>query len=587
MINSSRAFPFLVWGRELSVRGARVDLMAGLTGAILVLPQGVAFAAIAGMPPEYGLYCAIVPAIVAALFGSSHHLISGPTTAISLVVYSNISDLAAPFSEQYIGLVLSLTLLAGLFQLGLGVARLGVLINFVSHSVILGFTSGAAILIATSQLGGFFGISLEAGHSFLTTWASFARGVAGSNPYVLAVSLLTLGSALALRAWRPRLPALLLAMVAGSAFSFALGGHEHGVKLVGALPGRLPPFALPPFDLEVVYQLAAGALAVAMLGLAEAASIARSVAVKSRQRIDSNQEFIGQGLSNIVGSFFSGYASSGSFTRTGVNYEAGAKTPLAAVFSAVFVAVILLLVSPLTAWLPMPCMAGVIMVVAANLIDMKQVRTVVRASKAEAGVMAITFLSTLFLKLEVAIFAGVMLSLLLYLKRTSNPHFTVLAPADLPTGRHFLDVSHAQVAECPQLKVLRLDGSIFFGAVNHIEESLHAIIRENPEQCHILIVASGINFIDVSGCEMIFQENSELHAEGRELYLCSVKDEVAAILDRGGCLTRLARSNVFLDKADAVAAIVRHRLDPERCRACRARVFLECAQQPGPAQDSS
>jgi SulP family sulfate permease len=577
-------FPFLAWIGELNQKVLKADLVAGLTGAVLVLPQGVAFASIAGLPAQYGLYCAIVPAIVAALFGSSRHLISGPTTAISLVVFSNLSALAAPMSQDYISLALSLALLVGLLQLGLGLARMGVLINFVSHSVMLGFTTGAAILIATTQVKHFFGIELPPGESFIHTWLDFLTRMDETNWRVLSLAGFTFLCALVIKSVRPRYPAMLIAMILGSGLNWLLSGHLHGVALVGALPQTLPPFHIPDLDLNIVRELAPGALAICMLGLTEATSIAKAVAAKSDQRIDNNQEFIGQGLSNIVGSFFSAYASSGSFTRTGVNYESGAKTPLAGVSSALFLAVILLIVTPLMAWLPIPCMAGVILLVAMNLVSPSRIRMVLRTSRGESAVMILTFLATLFFKLEIAVLSGVLLSLILYLERTSHPRFTVLAPAEMPHGRRFLDARHAGLQECPQLMVLRLEGSIFFGAVNYIENNLNAFIQKHPEQRHILIVASGMNFIDVTGCEMLFHENSELFSGGRMLYLCSIKPKVDEVLRRGGCLSRFKEQNIFADKAEAVSYIVPH-LDPERCRVCTARVFKECSQMPGPISE--
>ncbi len=575
----NRLFPFLGWKGLLTRKSLRADLAAGLTGAVIVLPQGVAFAAIAGLPPEYGLYTAIVPVIVAALFGSSLHLVSGPTTAISLVVFAQVSALHAPGDPEYVRMVLTLTFLAGAVQLGLGVARLGMVINFVSHSVVVGFTAGAAVLIITSQLGHFLGISGLPRGEFLETWAACLGRLGEANWRVVLIAALTLVLSFALKKRWPRMPAMFVGMVTASLLSLALDGAAHGVKLVGALPDGLPSLSLPDFSPHVLQTLFPGALAIAMLGLAEAVSIARSVAVSTGQRIDNNQEFIGQGLSNLVGSFFSAYASSGSFTRTGVNHASGARSPMAAVFSALGVGAILLLVAPLTAYLPLPAMAGIIVLVAVFLVDTRQIRTIVTTSREDTVVLAATFLSTLFLDLEFAIFAGVILSLLIYLNRTSHPHFITLAPVESKGARHFVDNTGGRFPECPQLKVLRLDGSIFFGAVNHISEALEKTIAASPEQCHILVVASGVNFMDVSGCEMIFHEGHTLHTGGRALYLCSVKPEVMRILNRGGCLAQVGQENVFGDKCEALGAIV-PRLDPERCRECEARIFLECAGQP-------
>jgi SulP family sulfate permease len=572
-------FPFLRWRGLVNRRTVRADLVAGITGAIIVLPQGVAFAIIAGLPPEYGLYSAMVPAIIAALFGSSYHLISGPTTAISIVVFSTISPLAAPASPEYISMVLTLTFLAGLFQLALGVARLGALVNFVSHSVVVGFTAGAAVLIATSQMSNIIGVAIPKKHSFIHIWVEVLSRISDTNLYVLSIALVTLVVALVFKIVLPRWPGMLIAMIAGSFMAVLFGAKDHGVRLVGALPAHLPPLSGPDLTTASVRQLAPAALAVAMLGLTEAVSIARSVATKSEQRIDSNQEFIGQGLSNVVGSFFSSYAASGSFTRTGVNYSAGAKTPMAAVFAAASLAVILLLIAPLTAYLPIPSMAGILLLVAYSLIDVHHIRRITRTSRPEAMVLLTTFLATLFVELEFAIYVGVILSLLLYLNRTSHPHFVTIVPNPESNRRSFINILHMPMPECPQLKVIRIDGSIFFGAVNHIAEEIDRLRKQNPEQCHIMVIGSGINFIDVAGCEMLATEAHSLHLTGGKLYLCGLKSDVLEVLRRGGYLQQIGEENIFRTKTEAIRSIV-SRLDPQRCRYCKARIFNECAQMP-------
>jgi SulP family sulfate permease len=574
-------FPPAGWWPQVGRRTMRADLLAGLTGAIIVLPQGVAFAMIAGLPPEYGLYTAIVPAIIAALFGSSFHLVSGPTTAISIVLFTTVSPLVPVGSPAYIEMVLTITFLAGLFQLALGIARLGALVNFVSHSVVVGFTAGAALLIGTSQLSNFLGVPGSKRHAFVHVWADLLQHLSAINPVVVVIALTTLVFALLFKRYLPRLPGMLAAMVIGSLLSLLLNGKEHGVRLVGSLPAHLPPFSLPDLSTANVRNLAPAALAVAMLGLAEAVSIARAVATRSQQRIDSNQEFIGQGLANMVGSFFSSYASSGSFTRTGVNFDAGARTPLAAVFAAVALTLILLLIAPLTAYLPIPAMAGVLLLVAWNLIDFHHITTIVRTSRQEAAVLVVTFLATLLVELEFAIYVGVILSLLLYLNRTSHPGFVTLVPEHQDDHQRFINIERKDLPECPQLKILRVDGSLFFGAVNYFAEELHAVTRSNPEQAHILIVGGGINFIDVAGAETLANEAHRLHLEGRKLYLCSLKGEVVETLHRGGYIDRIGEENILGSKVAAIRALV-PRLDPERCRICVLRVFNECSQMPSP-----
>jgi SulP family sulfate permease len=264
-----------------------------------------------------------------------------------------------------------------------------------------------------------------------------------------------------------------------------------------------------------------------------------------------------------------------------LNYNAGAKTPLAAVFAALTLAAILLLVAPLTAYLPIPAMAGILVLVAWSLIDFTHIAHIVRVSRQESAVLAVTFFSTLFVQLEFAIYVGVILSLLLYLNRTAHPHFVTLAPDPGSPRRTLTNIEKKLLPECPQLKIVRVDGSIFFGAVDHVALELDAIARESPLQAHILIVGSGINFIDLAGCAMLSQETRRLRVNGRMLYLCSLKGDAREILTRGGCIKSIGEENVFSSKVEALARIVL-RLDPERCRVCTLRIFRECAQMPGP-----
>jgi len=564
-----RLFPFLRWLPAVNRATLRADLFAGITGAFIVLPQGVAFAMIAGLPPEYGLYTAIVTPIVAALFGSSRQLVSGPTTAISIIVFSTLSPFAEPGTPAYVQMALTLTFMAGVYQAAAGLARMGSLINFVSHSVVVGFTAGAAILIAAGQLKHALGIDVPRGISFISTMHILLRDLELVNPREAVVAIATLVGAAALKTWRPQWPGLLIAMVIGGLLGQALGGEAGGIRLLGELPARLPPLSRPDLSADAIRLLAPGALAVALLGLIEALSIARAIAVNSNQHINGNQEFIGQGLSNMVGSFFSAYAGSGSFTRSGINYQAGARTPLSSVFAAVILTLILLLVAPLTAYLPLSAMGGVILVVAFKLIDVRHIREIVKTSGSETAVLGVTFLGTLFFELEFAIYAGVLLSLALYLARTSHPHITVLAPDPDDPRRRLTDLEEKPLVECPQLRIIRIDGSLFFGAVNHVAEALERIDR------HVLIVGVGINFIDVSGVLMLTHEVVRGRKQGRHIFLCRLHHDVNDVLQHGGHLEVIGKDRVFSTDASAIAEIF-ERLDRGICRRCTARIFEEC-----------
>ncbi|MEK6663068.1 MAG: SulP family inorganic anion transporter [Pseudomonadota bacterium] len=574
-----KLLPFLRWWPMVNRTTARADLTAGLTGALIVLPQGVAFATIAGLPPEYGLYAAMVPTIIAALFGSSWHLVSGPTTAISIAVFASVSPFAEPGSQHFIGMVLTLTFFTGVFQLILGLARMGALVNFISHTVVIGFTAGAAMLIAGSQIRNFFGVDIPRGTPFFDILKLFALHLNNINPYVASVAALTLLSGILVKKFMPKLPYMIVAMIIGSLAALLLndffgGLAQTGIKTIGALPAHLPPFSHPDFSLDAIRHMIFPALVVTMLALTEAVSIARSVAVKSEQRIDGNQEFIGQGLSNFIGSFFSGYASSGSFNRSGVNFASGAKTPLAAVFASIFLLVVLLLVAPLAAYLPNAAMAGLLFLVAWGLIDFHHIIAIAKASRAESVILWVTLIGTL-INLEKGIFFGILLSLMFYLYRTSRPQVKAVVPDPAPGSYHHISAEGHD--ECPQVKMVRINGSVFFGAVDHVQQALHEIDEQHPRQKHVLIVASGVNFIDIAGAEMLAQEARRREKLGGGLYFYRVKESVCGTLRKGPYIGDIGRDNIFPIKARPIEAIY-PKLDSDLCRNCQARIFPECQQ---------
>jgi len=576
MIQLVKIFPFILWFRLTTIETIKADFFAGLTGAIIVLPQSVAFATIAGMPPEYGLYAAMVVPIIAALFGSSFHLISGPTTAISIVVFAAVSKYAAPGSEEFVALALTLTFLAGVYQLVFGLAKFGLLVNFVSHNVVIGFTAGAAILIASSQIPYILGIHIPRGEGFINTWIDLYSGVGEFNIYLLIVGLGTLVSAIIIKLIRPKFPYLLIGMFVGGFLAFYLSSFTDSIETVGVMPAYLPPLSSPNFSLSSLKSLAPEAFAIALLGLIEASSIGRSIATKSNQRINPSQEFIGQGTSNIVGSFFSGYASSGSFTRTGVNFESGARTPLSAILAALFLMVIVLLVGPLISYLPYAAMAGIILIVAYNLIDFQSIKKTFTYSKSESVIFTATFLSTLLFELEFAIYLGVLLSLMLFIAKTSAPEVHTLAFGSPPGEdiRKLQSIRKTPLVQCPQLKIIRIDMSIYFGSINHIQKQISRIV-DNQRIYHILIVASGVNFIDLAGIEGLLIEHRRLKALNGDLYLVDVKSSTYEFMEKVNFVNEIGRENFFESKEEAIH-IVFDRLDRSKCEKCQALVFKEC-----------
>lgn len=407
------SFPFARWLPEYQQPGVvRADLLAGLTGAIVVLPQGIAFALLAGMPPHYGLYAAMVPCIIAALFGSSRLMVTGPANAISLTTMALIAPLAIPESEHYVVLVLTLSFLIGVIQIALGLGGAGKWVEKVPHSVIVGFTAGAAVLIINSQVGTLLGIEIARGTNVLETikQASAAIYQGQWRPQVLTLVLITL---VTMHLWKPLnrwIPAMLVAVIVGSIALVVLERYVAefaGIRKVSAIPGALPPLSYPVLSLEHLQLLFGPVLVMTLLASTEAMAIARALALKRNDAFDANQEFIGQGLANVGGSFFSAYPSSGSFNRSGVNLAANAQTPLAAICAAVFLLVILIFVSPLAEYLPYAVIAALLLAVAWNLIDLGQIRHEFRSGAHEWIPMVITGVGTVTISLEWAVLAGI------------------------------------------------------------------------------------------------------------------------------------------------------------------------------------
>lgn len=407
------SLPFTRWLPEYQKPGVvRADLLAGLTGAIVVLPQGIAFALLAGMPPHYGLYAAMVPCIIAALFGSSRLMVTGPANAISLTTMALIAPLAIPESEHYVVLVLTLSFLIGVIQITLGLGGAGKWVEKVPHAVIVGFTAGAAVLIINSQVGTLLGIEIARGTSVLDTIEQTVVAIHEGQwrPQVLALVLITL---ITMRLWQPFnrwIPGMLIAVIVGSVALVILERYFtefSGIRKVSAIPAALPPLSYPVLSLEHLQLLFGPVLVMTLLASTEAMAIARALALKRNDSFDANQEFIGQGLANVGGSFFSAYPSSGSFNRSGVNLAANAQTPLAAIGAAVFLLAILIFVSPLAEYLPYAVIAALLLAVAKNLIDMEQIRHEFRSGPQEWIPMVITGVGTVTISLEWAVLAGI------------------------------------------------------------------------------------------------------------------------------------------------------------------------------------
>jgi sulfate permease, SulP family len=591
----SRAFgssfgrAFGPWVRSVNPTTLRADLIAGVLSALLVLPQGFAFASLAGLPPEYGLYTALLPCVVAALWGSSWHMVTGPTNANSLALFATLAPLAAVGSPAYIQLALVVTVMVGVMQWLVGVLRLGSAANFISPSALRGFMTGAAALIALHSLIDFFGLKAPLQHGTGAVLSHLGESLGRSAPAALIVSSFTLVLAVVLKRLLPRWPYMLMALIAGSGLAYFMGG---AVSTVGTIPAIWPTFHLPEVKLDSLPELLSIAFALTIVAMGQAISVAKTIAARSGQAIDANREFRGQGAANIVGGFFSCYVACGSVNRSMPNFEAGARTPLAAVFSAGLLLLLLAFTAPLLSHIALPAIAALLLLVAWSLFDVPGWKKLWQQSRADFSIAAVTALATVSIRLEMAILLGTMLSLVVYLHRTSRPPMRVMgfdAPASgAQTERPFVVLANvteantqrnAALPECPQLKMIRMEGEVYFGAVPHVSDALRDLRAQPGAPKHLLVMAKSMNFIDAAAADLWRAELTARRAEGGDLYFHRPRPEVIAFWQRVDYIKALGEGHIFATKRAAISTIF-NRLDRDICARCTVRLFDECQALP-------
>ncbi|MBU1660171.1 MAG: STAS domain-containing protein [Chloroflexi bacterium] len=555
----------------------RPDIVAGLTVAVVLLPQAIAYAMIAELPPQVGLYSAIVAAIVGALWGSSNQLHTGPTNAASLLVLTILLPIAEPGTSEFLTAAGLMAVMVGVFRLVMGLARLGMLVNFVSDSVIIGFTAGAGMLISVNQLRHLLRLDFPSNPGLIITlrdiiahihaihWISLGLGAGG----IVLIAIV--------QRFESKWPAPFIVMSVAAAIVGGLGLDGQGVEVIGQIPRSLPPLAdLPLLDFELITQLFPGMLAVGALGLVEAMAIARSIAGQSGQRLDSNQEFVGQGMANIACGLFSGYTASGSFIRSAVNFNAGGQTPMSSVFSGIFVLAAMFLIAPLAAYVPRSALAGVLMVTAYGMIDRQEMARIWRGTRGDAVIMVMTFLSTLFLPLQFAVLTGILLSFIVYVMRTSTPRVIPVLPAR--DYSHFAQYSDAR--PCAQLAILDIFGDLYFGAVNHVEEAIHSHLEENPGQRFLLLRMVSVDQVDISGVHALESIVRSLRKRGGDVFMMRTQEPVLNLMKSTGFYEYLGHDH-FFSYDDAIGHLFHHILDPVICiYECEARVFEECQNLP-------
>jgi len=566
---AERAVPALGWLRRYDRAALPADLIAGAITAIMLVPQAMAYAQLAGLPPEVGLYASIAPLVLYALFGSSRTMAVGPVAVASLMVANALSGVAAPGSEEYVGAALVLAATVGGMLTLMGLLRLGVLANFLSHSVLAGFTTAAAILIALSQAKYLLGIPVPRGLRLDETIVTILGGLPAAD---LATAVVAAAAVALLVVWRgPLKRALvrlgvpegaaglaakagpLVAVAAFTAGATALRLAEGGVAVVGTIPQGLPGVALPEGELALWRELVGSAALIAAVAFVESVSIARVLASRRRQKVDANQELVGLGLANLGASLTGGQPVAGGFARSAVNFDAGARTQLAAVTSAALVALAVVAFTPLLHDLPQAVLAAIIVVSIASLIDLHAFAAAWRYDKADFAAMAATAAGVLFAGVEAGIVLGIAVSLVLFLWRTSRPHIAVVGRVG--DTEHFRNVKRHKVRTLPHMHALRIDESLYFANASALETHILNAVADDPQIRHVLLIASAVNQIDASALESLERLTDELRAAGVTLHLAEVKGPVMDRLQRTDFLERLEPGRVFLSTHDAFVAL--------------------------------
>ncbi len=563
--------------RTYNLGSLRPDIIAGLTVAVVTLPQAMAYAFVAELPPEIGLYAAIIGSTVAALWGSSYHIQTGPTNTTSLLVLSALLAVASPGTPEYLATAALMAIIVGVIQIAFAVARLGVMVNFISDAVIVGFTAGAGVLIGINQIRNLLRLPMSSMPSIWQTIPAIAANLPATHFASLAIGISTIAALVFIPRINKKLPAPLLTMIVAAIVVAIFGLDAKGMRVIGELPRGLPPLSsLPALDPDLIRSLITTSLALSVIALVQTMSIARSISAQTGQRLDSNQEFFGQGLANIISGLFSGYTVAASFTVSAIKHRAGAKTGVASVFASVFLLLALIIFAPWAAYVPLPALAGVLAITAYGLIDRQQIRRIWRSNHGDRTIMLVTGMATLVLSLEYAVMLGIGLSIVTYLLRTSKPRVRIVLPSD--DFRYF--TPRPDRPSCAQLGVVEILGDLYFGAVNHIEERIQENQNTNPSQRYLLLRMYPVENCDISGIHALESIVRSYRNRGGDVYFVHVQRQVRELMQSTGCYDYVGEDH-FLDPDDAIPYLFHRILNPAICiYECPERVFRYCQNLP-------
>jgi SulP family sulfate permease len=552
-----RFLPILEWLPNYTKEKLKGDLPAGLTVGIILIPQGMAYAMIAGLPPVFGLYAALIPQVIYAILGSSRQLSVGPVAMDSLLVASGLGALKLSGIEEYVSMAIFLALFMGSIQLLLGIFRMGFLVNFLSKPVISGFTSAAAIIIGFSQLKHLLGVDIERSNRFHELMVNTAEVIGGTNLITLTIGLLGIAVIMVIKRIKKTIPSALVVVVLGILAVYFFGLDAQGVKIVGDVPSGFPKPGLASIDESKIMDLLPIATALALVAFMESISVSKSIEAKHTDyKVDPNQELIAIGASNVIGSFFQSYPTTGGFSRSAVNNDAGARTGMASIISAVVVLLTLLFLTPLFYYLPKPVLASIIMVAVFGLIDFKYPILLWKTRKDEFVLLLLTFSVTLFVGIIQGIIVGVLYSLLLLVYRTAKPHIAELARIKGTDYFKNVDRFEEEVEDRPDLLIIRFDGQLYFGNVQYFRNELaKRCSKKGNELKAVILNAEALNYIDSTGSLALISIIQDIKAKGRKFIMTGAIGPTRDILYKTGIIDELGKENLFVKTHEAVAFI--------------------------------
>ena len=560
MSRLSKILPIFDWGRTYNQLTFTNDLVAAVIVTVMLIPQSLAYALLAGLPPEMGLYASILPIVLYAIFGTSRVLAVGPVAVVSLLTAAAVGKIAIPGTPEYIAAAITLAFMSGIILLGLGLFRLGFLANFLSHPVITGFVTASGIIIAASQMKHIFGVSAD-GHNILEIATSLRESIIELNWITLLIGSLTTVFLLWVR--KGFLPLLLklglnqrasdifakagpiIAIVATTLIAWSFSLTERGVKVVGEVPQGLPPISLPSFSMDIWTSLIGSAILMSLIGFIESISIARTLAATKRQRIDPDQELIGLGAANVGAAFTSGFPVTGGFSRSVVNYDAGAETPAAGAFTAIGLGVASIFLTTLIFYLPKATLAATIIVAVLALVDFSILKKTWIYSKADFAAVAATMSVTLIMGVELGVIAGVLISILSHIYKSSRPHIAIVG--QVPGTEHYRNVLRHDVLVNPQVLTIRVDESLYFANTRFLEDRIYSEVAKQSEIKHVILMCSAVNAIDMSALESLELINERLRLGGIKFHLSEVKGPVMDKLEGTSLLTQLS-GDIFLSQ---------------------------------------